>query len=224
MSQRALAEGGATTRDSEGGDVHNLLFQHNGDWIWCQQSSWREGCAAGLRKRAEFATLSGKGASQQWGCAMRLRILALLLSSGTAACCQTAAPSPANPQQHFLTPPAIAQPGRDFGRLPPNWHFDSAVPQKTILLRDAGAAGLGEPAEIDPKMIVRPPQSSLGEQPPGTQLAQNLYPGLQLLPIEESKAKAEPIQITWPNLKVEQIPIVWPKLEIKAMESGAAGH
>ncbi len=182
------------------------------------------GGAGGLRKRAATATLSGKGSSLQWGCAMRLTILALLLSSGTAAFCQTAAPAPATPQQHFLTPPAIAQPGRDFNRLPPEWHFDSVAPRNTIILKDAGVPRRGLDAEIDPKMIVHPPQSSLGDQPPGKLVAQNLYPGLHLLPIEEAKAKAQPIPITWPDLKVEQIPIVWPKLEIKPVESGVTGQ
>jgi hypothetical protein len=58
-------------------------------------------------------------------------------------------------------------------------------------------------------------------------LAQNLYPGLQLLPVEEpkldeSKLKAQPIPITWPSLKVENIPIVWPETQIKAVESKPA--
>jgi hypothetical protein len=155
---------------------------------------------------------------------MRLTILALLFSSATTAICQTAAPAPAHPQQNFLAPPAIAQPGRDFSRLPPEWHFDSVAPPKTIILRDAGVPRQGPDAEIDPKMIVHPPQSSLGDQPPGTLGPQNLYPGLRMLPIEESKLKAEPMPITWPNLKVQQIPIVWPKLEIKPVESGTSGQ
>jgi hypothetical protein len=39
-------------------------------------------------------------------------------------------------------------------------------------------------AEIDPKIIVHPPQSSIGVNPPGTPMAQNEYPHLQMLPIE----------------------------------------
>ena len=39
-------------------------------------------------------------------------------------------------------------------------------------------------AEIDPKMIVHPPQSSIGVTPPGTPMALNEYPHLQMLPIE----------------------------------------
>ncbi len=77
--------------------------------------------------------------------------------------------------------------------------------------------------QIDAQIIVHPPPSSLGEQPQGTQLAQNLYPGLQLLPIDESKAKGQPIPITWPNLKIEQIPIVWPKLEFNPVQSSPNG-
>lgn len=76
--------------------------------------------------------------------------------------------------------------------------------------------------QIDPNIIVHPPQPSLGEQAPGTQIAQNLYPGLVLLPIDESKAKLQQIPITWRNLNVQNIPIVWPRLEIKQVENGAA--
>jgi len=83
------------------------------------------------------------------------------------------------------------------------------------------ALGRGSDAQIDPKIVVHPPQSSLGEQPPGTLVAQNLYPGLQLLPIEESKSKAEPIPTTWPNRKIEQIPTVWPNGELLPVNSGA---
>jgi hypothetical protein len=61
-------------------------------------------------------------------------------------------------------------------------------------------------------MIVRPPASSVGVQPPGSQIAQNLYPGLELLPIQQFKG--EPIPTTFPNMKVEQIPITWPQYKV----------
>lgn len=174
-----------------------------------------------------FATLSTKGASVNKGCAMRLTIFALLLSSGTAAFCQSAAPAPANPQQPWLAPPGIPEGGRDFTKLPPDWHITRLVQRKMLIL--PGPPPLhsfkdsqGDP-QIDAQIIVHPPPSSLGEQPTGPLLAQNLYPGLQLLPIDESKAKGQPIPITWPNLKIEQIPIVWPKLEFNPVQSSANG-
>jgi hypothetical protein len=164
----------------------------------------------------------------KWGCAMRFTILALFLSTGTAAFCQSAAPAPANPEKQWLMLPGTTQPARDFGKLPQDWHFTGIAPMKTMILRDQLAVPNGSDAQsrsqIDPKFIVHPPQSSLGAQPPGTLVAQNLYPGLQLLPIEELKTKGEPIPTTWPNLKIEQIPIVWPKAELLPVDSGATGH
>jgi hypothetical protein len=154
---------------------------------------------------------------------MRLTTLAVFLSSGTAALCQLAAPNSSNPEQHWLTAPGLAvpglaEPGRDFTKIPPRWHFDFAVP---ISRPAPGALHQRDDAQIDPKIIVHPPESSVGEQPPGTQLAQNLYPGLSMLPIQESQAKGQPIPTTWPNLKVHNIPVVWPKFEIKPVESSA---
>jgi hypothetical protein len=73
-------------------------------------------------------------------------------------------------------------------------------------------------AQMDPRIVVHPPQSSLGVQPPGSLVAQNLYPGLQLLPIEQSRATAEPIPAIWPHLKIKQIPIIWPKGVIKPVQ------
>jgi len=153
---------------------------------------------------------------------MRLAIFALLLFSGTVAFCQSAVPAPVNPGQHWLTPPGTAQPGRDFTTPPPDWHFYGVVPPRTLILPNAGPLRPRGDARIDPKMIVHPPPSSLGEQPPGTMVAQNLYPGLQLLPIEGAKARAIPT--IWPNLKVQQIPTAWPKCAIKPVEIGAAGQ
>jgi hypothetical protein len=71
------------------------------------------------------------------------------------------------------------------------------VPNPTRHLNDA---------HIDPQMVVHPPKSSLGVQPPGTLVAQNQYPNLRFLPIDWPEAKIELIPIYWPNLKVEAIP------------------
>jgi hypothetical protein len=75
---------------------------------------------------------------------------------------------------------------------------------------------------IDPQMVVHPPQGSVGVQPPGTQVAQNLYPGLHLMPIEQLKLKGEPIPITFPNAKVEKIPTTWPGYKITAIQTGTS--
>jgi hypothetical protein len=69
---------------------------------------------------------------------------------------------------------------------------------------------------------VHPPQSSVAVQTPGTQIAQNLYPGLTLMPIDQWKGNGQQIPITWPNLKVQNIPTSWPKFEIKSVQSSPA--
>jgi hypothetical protein len=38
-------------------------------------------------------------------------------------------------------------------------------------------------AEIDPRIVLHPPQSSIGVNPPATPMAQNEYPHLQMRPI-----------------------------------------
>jgi hypothetical protein len=159
---------------------------------------------------------------------MRITILVLFLSTGATALCQSAAPASPNAEKQWLILPGTAPPVRDFGKLPHDWHFTSIAPMQTtktlVLPNQLGVQSGSGPqsrSQIDPKIIVHPPQLSIGEQPPGTQIAETLYPGLQLLPIEESKAKTEPIPTMWPNMKMEQIPIVWPKAELLPIESGS---
>jgi hypothetical protein len=143
---------------------------------------------------------------------MRLAILALFLSAGTTAFCQSAVPPPTNLNPQGLTAPQYAQPRE--------WHFNTDSPQRTIILQAPVPEQPRNATQIDPKIIVHPPQSSIGEQAPATQIAQNLYPGLTLLPISEWKGNGQQIPITWPNLNVRNIPTTWPKLEIKSVESG----
>jgi hypothetical protein len=51
-------------------------------------------------------------------------------------------------------------------------------------------------------------------------MAQNLYPGLQLLPIDGPQSSAQEIPITWPKLKIKNIPTDWPNFELKAIQNG----
>jgi len=151
---------------------------------------------------------------------MRLTIFALFLSAGTSALCQSAAP--ANPSPRSLTAPQWAQPDSGFSIQPRESHLNPDLQQKTIILPAPAPMQKQQTAQLDPKIIVHPPQSSLGEQPLATQIAQNLYPGLTMLPINEWKGNAHQIPIEWPNLKVQNIPTAWPKVEIKSVETGAA--
>jgi len=60
-------------------------------------------------------------------------------------------------------------------------------------------------------MIVHPPPQHLGVQPPGTLVARNLYPKLQILPIQ------------WPCLKIHPIPTVWPNLNLGMVSKRPSG-
>ena len=136
---------------------------------------------------------------------MRLATLALFLCAAPATFCQSTAPAPANPDRLWSPPPQFTQPGRDFRKPPPNWGTLNILPRTRIILPHSGFGRLWDGARLDRKIIVHPPQSSLGDQPPGTLVAQNLYPNLRMLPID------------WPNAKIEEIPTAWPMLKLEAI-------
>jgi hypothetical protein len=142
---------------------------------------------------------------------MRSALLVLSLCAGTVAYGQSNTAAPAGSFKLELTPPSITQPKAD-SQLPNKelWKAFANYGPREWRRRDN--------AQIDPGMIVRPPKSSIGVQPPGTPIAQNLYPGLRLLPIEEFSAKLEPIPTEWPNLKLQDIPITWPKVEVRLVK------
>jgi hypothetical protein len=119
---------------------------------------------------------------------MRFAVLGLLLCAGTTAFCQSTSPYPATPS--WQTPLVVTPPPRDFSKLPPGWHFSGVVPPRILLepkmlkLPKPETNGPLVGAEIDPKIVVHPPQSSIGANPPSTPMAQNEYPHLQMRPIE----------------------------------------
>jgi hypothetical protein len=131
---------------------------------------------------------------------MRFAILVLCLCASTAAFCQTAIPSPATsckPSQTLLFTPQASR---------------YAVIHRPI-----------QADQFDAKMIVHPPQSSIGVLPPGIPVARNLYPDLQLQFIGQTSTARLEIPIYWPNLSIEPIPIAWPKLKaVPAQDSTAA--
>ena len=151
---------------------------------------------------------------------MRPAIFALILFASPPAFCQSAPPAPVKPALPPLTLTLPPQPPIfEFNQPPNEFHFDGFVPRPTVVLHPAPLQ-FKDHAQIDPQMIVHPPKSSLGLESPGTLIAQNLYPGLQLLPIDQPKAKLEPIPTTWPNLKVEPIPIYFPTAQITLIGTG----
>jgi hypothetical protein len=58
-------------------------------------------------------------------------------------------------------------------------------------------------------MLVHPPETA--PEQAGIQIAQELHPGLQLLPIEGEKTGVQTIPTAWPELQVKPIPIRCPK-------------
>jgi len=102
-----------------------------------------------------------------------------------------------------------------FNKPPTVFSFGATIP------RGAVVSPLQQlQSQIDPQMIVHPPASSLGEESKGTLVAQNLYPGLEFLPIDQSKGKLQPIPITWPGFKMEPIPTDVSKTEMNLVAKG----
>lgn len=127
---------------------------------------------------------------------MRLTILAVFLWVGNTAFCQSTAPAPLIPDNLRQTLPAVTPPARDFSKLPPGWHMTDVAPlspPKILLQQNVSVARGWDDAQMDPKIIVHPPQSSIGVQPPGTPVAQNEYPNLKKLPIASAGLKPQAI-------------------------------
>src|ERR1700722_9883176 len=128
---------------------------------------------------------------------MRVTILSLFLY-GTTAFCQSSVPAPVTAENLARTPLLPAPPAsRDFGKLPPGWHaMPLAAPKIMILPKPADTKRLSN-TEIDQKIIVHPPPSSIGVQPPGTAVTQNRSPGLRMLPIDSTNSALEAIPTMW---------------------------
>jgi hypothetical protein len=122
---------------------------------------------------------------------MRITILSLFLLAGPIAFCQSTVPASMTPDNLGPAPLLATPPSRDFSKLPPGWHMPNVrplpTPRTVVVPKAAGTRLLGD-ARIDPKMIVHPPSSSIGVQPPGTQIAQNEFSHLQMLPIESTRS------------------------------------
>jgi hypothetical protein len=149
---------------------------------------------------------------------MKALIPALLFSATIPALCQTTPQRPPNPNQ--VNPNQILQLPSQFVLAP----LDSIKAKVFTFNGNPNDVPMGQvrgplrmPALADPhldeQIIHRPPQGAFSQQPPRTPLAGNLYPGLQLLPLNLSStetARLEPIPIYFPKFKVEPIPTTWP--------------
>lgn len=151
---------------------------------------------------------------------MRLSILALLLYAGAPAFSQSATTPPVSPESLDLTPLAFTQPARVFSNLPPGWQAANVAPQTAVVLPKAGAPSRTDNAQIDPQMIIHPPQSSIGAQSSGKLVAQNHYPNLEFLPIHAPTVASKPLSTQWPLSKLQKIPTQWPKFEMLPAQSG----
>lgn len=156
---------------------------------------------------------------------MRIAILALSLLAGATAFGQSSPVGPLNPNPPGSPQSPWAALGRDLGKRPPQqWEGLGALHSSTVLLPPPKqvVVPLGD-AQIDPKMVLHPSQRNLDSQPPGTLVAQNLYPGLTLMPIDgpQCAPSSGPRSTTWPELKIEKIPTVWPQFNLKPIGGSA---
>jgi hypothetical protein len=154
---------------------------------------------------------------------MRVTILSLFLY-GTTAFCQSSIPAPGTAENLARTPLLPAAPAiRDFSKLPPGWNampiplgrhaMPLAAPKILILPKPVDTTRLSN-TEIDRKIILHPPPSSIGVEPPGTAMTQNRYPGLRMRPIDSTNSALEAIPPIWPRYRLETIPTQWPMHEM----------
>jgi hypothetical protein len=152
---------------------------------------------------------------------MRIVVIAVLLGTGVPGFCQSAGTAPPSFENEKKDPPTVVPPQTEIGKEPPVCHITLDGLLKMNVPPGIGRVRMPSPP-ADSAMIVHPPQASMGVQPPGTAVAQNLYPGLELMPIGQLKAKVEPIPITFPIMKLEKIPTIWAQYTILPVQSGKA--
>jgi hypothetical protein len=162
---------------------------------------------------------------------MRPSIPAMFLSAllvSVAGASPAQAPAPALTFEGALgqsSSPFTQQP-RDFSKLPPGWRMPTDQPRTTTIIEPAPEAPAPGPewigARIDPGIIVHPPQSSIGVEPPGAQVARNEFPGLMMQPVQWPLFKLQPIPTTWPLLKLQPIPTTYPRSEALLFQPGTS--
>lgn len=141
---------------------------------------------------------------------MRLVIAALILSAAPQVYCQS---SEVQQENSCGVPPAFTLPAPEFGKMPQQqWRMSNLFPAADLFRTEPKTLKPLGDAQIDPAIIIRPSQSKSIDQPQGTMIAQNQFPGLQFLPIDlAQRAKIKPIPTTWPLFKLEPIPTGCPQ-------------
>jgi hypothetical protein len=148
---------------------------------------------------------------------MRIAVAVLLICAGAPIFCQTSGQTSVGPGESGTKSPEVFQLQNGVGKGSAAWQI---VRLPTLTLPPGAGEFRMPTTPADPKMIVRPPQASIGVQPPGTQVAQNLYPGLKFMPIEQATVKVEPIPIVLPNAKMEKIPTTWTEFKMSPIQNG----
>jgi hypothetical protein len=159
---------------------------------------------------------------------MRSTLLILCLSGGALAFGQ------AGPSFPFSVSPVpsgqaiqTAAPGWNFSKMPqwPRWDPSLNSRSQTVFRPGPQPTVQLSGASIDPQIVRHPTAKDLGTLPPGTQVAQNLYPGLVFQPIAGGRRcppSSGPLATTWPLLKLETIPITWPAFKAEPAVAGSA--
>lgn len=151
---------------------------------------------------------------------MREALLLVVSLAATVVCAQSNAPQAVAPPSFGVVAPGGAG-------MAPSIHFKADGPLTRTLIVPATKMLAGNPdAEIDPKIVVHPSESALGEQQRGTLVAHNLYPGLEFKRIDEPAPAAIQIPRAWPDRRIENTPITWPdakNVPVKAPDTKAAG-
>ncbi len=148
---------------------------------------------------------------------MKSLVPALLLSAAIPALCQTAPQQLTDPNQLFRFPQQFQFNAPDLTKTP-TFAFDKnlrVLPLPHVVL-PSHAPELGN-AQLDGKIIRRPPMSAFTQQKPRAPLASDLFPGLKILPTET--ARLEPIPGYFPNAKAEPIPLASPDAKMILIQS-----
>ena len=133
---------------------------------------------------------------------MRLIILTLCFCVGSAAICQSTAPTPTTPEKQKQP---VTQPWMNFSKLPPTWFPTLAAPVPP----DPNVSSGRNNAQRDWKMNPQQPLSIGGQAFGKVLMAQTESPDAQLPFSSWPNAKVEPIPTQWPNAIVEPIPTRW---------------
>ncbi len=153
---------------------------------------------------------------------MKTAILALFLCAATSAVCQSAALSPLESGKAPFTQLQMTSddlPSGEQSKILAQLR-NVVIPKMKAGRHWDDAGRHWDDAGIDPKIIAHPPQSRLGVQTPGTQVARNEYPNLLLLPIDLTSVQPQAMPTQWPSFSVRAISTQWPQFKLLLIQNG----